>query len=188
MIRALIGAVLGAVAMFVIGFVFFATPLYKLATSGLDDHQAATVQQAMAASMPATGTYFVPNPDTRAQAEMYSRGPIATVHYNMRGFSPVDPGSLVGGFIHMLIVTVLGALALFHLSRSIHSFSEQVRIAGLAIVAAAIFMRLGEPIWFHFDWTHAIYLFVADVVSLGVAALVILKLLPAVRTEAPSVQ
>jgi hypothetical protein len=39
-------------------------------------------------------------------------------------------------------------------------------------------MRLGEPIWFHQDWGHAVYLFIADCVSLIAAGLVILKLLP----------
>lgn len=188
MVRALIGAVLGAVAMFVIGFVFFATPLYKLATAGLDDHQAAAVQQVLAANLPRSGTYFVPDPDTRAQAEMYSRGPVATVHYNMRGFSPVDPGVLGAGFVHMLVVTLLGALALHQLSRGVPHFTEQVKIAGASIIAAAMFMRLGEPIWYHHDWPHAIYLFVADVVALGVAALIILKMLPKAKAVAPAAE
>lgn len=178
MVRAIIGAVLGAIAMFVIGFIFFATPLYKLATASLDDNQAAAVQQAMAANLPHTGTYFVPEAATRAQSVMYGRGPIATVHYNMRGFAAADPGVLAAGFIHMLIVALLAALALYWLSRRVTAFDEQVRIAGTAIIAAAIFMRLGEPIWYHHDWSWAIFNFLADSVSLGVAALIILKMLP----------
>jgi len=185
MIRALTGALLGAVAMFIIGFILFATPLYKIATANLDDQQAAAVQQVMAANLPRTGTYLVPEPDTRAQAEMYSRGPVATVHYNMRGFAPSDPGVLVAGFVHMLIVSLLGTYALYLLSARITPLAEQVKIAGTAIVAAAIFMRLGEPIWYHYDWTRAIYLFIADVISLGVAALIILKLL---ARQAPAVE
>jgi hypothetical protein len=178
MVRALLGAVLGAIVMFILGFVFFATPLYKLASASLDDNRAAAVQQVLAANLPRTGTYFVPEADTRAQAEMYTRGPVATVHYNMRGFSPVDPGVLAAGFIHMLIASLLGAIALYRLSRGIPLFAEQVKVAGLAVVAAALFMRLGEPIWYHHDWAWAIYLFVTDIISLGVAALIILKLLP----------
>ena len=184
MVRAVIGAVLGAVAMFIIGFIFFATPLYKLAAANVDDNQAAAVQQVMAANLPRTGTYFVPEPATRAQSVMYGRGPIATVHYNMRGFAAADPGVLVAGFIHMLIVTLLSGLALYWLSRRITAFDEQVKITGLAIIAAAIFMRLGEPIWYHHDWAWAIYNFIADSVSLGVAALIILKMLPKVNVAA----
>jgi membrane protein YqaA with SNARE-associated domain len=187
MVRALIGAVLGAVAMFVIGFVFFATPLSKLGTASLDDHQAAAIQQVLAANLSRTGTYFVPDPGTRAQSEMYSRGPVATVHYNMNGFSPVDPGALLAGFVHMLIVALLGALALQRMSRYVTALADQAKIAGATILAAAAFMRLGEPIWYHYDWSQAIYLFVADVVSLGAAAFIILQLLPKARVERPTV-
>jgi hypothetical protein len=178
MVRAIIGALLGAIAMFIIGFIFFATPLYKLAAANLDDNQAAAVQQVLAANLVHTGTYFVPEPGTRAQAEMYSRGPVATVHYNMRGFSPADPGVLAEGFIHMLIVALLSALALYWLSRRITAFDEQIKIAGVAIIAAAVFMRLGEPIWYHHDWPWAIYNLISDSISLGAAALIILKMLP----------
>jgi hypothetical protein len=181
MVRAFIGAVLAAIAMFIIGFIFFATPLAKLASASLDDSQAAAVQQSLAANLPRTGTYFVPDADSRAQAEMYSRGPVATVHYNMRGFSPVDPGVLIAGFIHMLIAALIAAAALLLLSRRVTAFDEQCKIAGLAIIAAVLFIRLGEPIWYHHDWPWAIYTFIADSVSLGAAALIILKMLPRVR-------
>jgi hypothetical protein len=184
MVRAVIGAVLGAIAMFIIGFIFFATPLYKLAASNLDDNQAAAVQQVMAANVPRTGTYFVPEPVTSAQSVMYGRGPIATVHYNIRGFAAADPAVLVEGFIHMLIVALFSALALYWLARRITAFDEQIKITGLAIAAAAIFMRLGEPIWYHHDWAWAIYNFIADSISLGVAALIILKMLPKVNGAA----
>src|SRR3954447_22463866 len=107
MIRALIGAVAGAIAMFIIGFIFFATPLSAIGIGRLDDPQAAAVRQALAANIPETGTYYVPDPSTRAQSEMFSRGPVARVAYNMRGFAPNDPASMIGGFVHFLIVSVL---------------------------------------------------------------------------------
>lgn len=176
--RALIGAVVAAVAMFIIGFIFFATPLDKLGAGTLDNSQAAAVQRAMASNLPKTGTYHVPSADTSEQTVMYGQGPIATIHYNTSGFSVADPGAMIGGFIHMLVVTLLMAVGLYTLSRYVPSFSERVRMLMLGTLGATIFMRLGEPIWFHHDWGHAIYLFVADTVSLGVAGLIILKLLP----------
>jgi hypothetical protein len=78
----------------------------------------------------------------------------------------------------LLVVAVLMAMGLYILSRHVASFSERVRLLILGTLGATIFMRLGEPVWFHHDWGHAIYLFVADTVSLGVAGLIILKLLP----------
>ena len=176
--RALVGGIVAAVAMFIIGFIFFATPLYKLGTGTLDNAQAAAVQVALAQNIPETGTYFVPSGDTPEQAVMYGRGPIATVHYNTRGYSVADPAAMVGGFLHMLVVCLLMAVGLYTLSLHIPGFGERVRLLVLGVVGAAVFMRLGEPIWDHQDWGHAIYLFVADSVAMIVAGLVILKLLP----------
>ncbi len=85
---------------------------------------------------------------------------------------------MIGGFLHMLVVGLLMAVGLYTLSLYIPTAGERLRLLVLGVVGAAVFIRLGEPIWFHQDWGHAIYLFVADCVSLIVAGLVILKLLP----------
>ncbi|HJQ15765.1 MAG TPA: hypothetical protein VJ859_02085 [Allosphingosinicella sp.] len=178
MLRALIGAVVAAVAMYIIGFLFFATPLAGLGTGRLDDNQAAAVQQALAANVPATGTYYVPDPATRAQSEMFSRGPVAMIGYDMHGFSASDSSMMIGGFVHMLVVALLLALFLHALSRHVRGFGERLKITGIGIAGAAVLMRLGGPIWDHQDWTYAIYVFVADLAMLAAAAVIILKLLP----------
>jgi hypothetical protein len=183
--RALVGALAAAVAMFIIGFIFFATPLYKIGSSTLDNAGAAAVQQSLAANVPKTGTYFVPSGDTPEQTVMYGRGPIATIHYNTNGYPVADPAVMIGGFIHMLVVALLMAAALGALTRYVPSFGEQVRMLMLAVLAAVAFIRLCEPIWFHQDWGHAIYLFIADLISLAVAGLIILKLLPRMRADTP---
>ena len=176
--RALIGGAVAAVAMFIIGFIFFATPLYKLGSGSLDNVQAAAVQQTLASNIPKTGTYFVPSGDTPEQTVMYGRGPVATIHYNSGGYSIADPGVMIGGFLHMLVVGLLMAVGLYTVSLYIPGFAERVRLLVLGVVGAAVYMRLGDPIWFHQDWGNAIYLFIVDCVSLIVAGLVILKLLP----------
>lgn len=178
MTRALIGAAVAAVVMFILGLIFFATPLSKLGTGTLDNARAAAVQQSLAANLPSTGTYAVPSADTPEQTVMYGRGPIATVHYNSGGYPVADPSTMIVGFVHMLIVSLLMAVGLFTLTRYVADFGEQVRLLALGTIGAVAFTRLGEPIWFHHDWSHAIYLFVADTVTLIAAGLVILKLLP----------
>lgn len=176
--RALIGAVAAAVAMFIIGFIFFATPLNGIGTKSVGDAQAAAVQTALAQNLPATGTYAVPSDATAGQTTLYGRGPIATIHYNSSGFAIGDPATMIGGFIHMLVVCFLLAVALYIVSGYVSSFRERAKLLILGTLGATIFMRLGEPIWFHHDWGNAIYLFIADTVSLIVAGLIILKLLP----------
>ena len=176
--RTAIGAAAAAVVMFILGFIFYATPFQKIAVGSADNAQAAAVQQAMAAHLPGTGTYFVPSADTPEQSIMYSQGPIATIHYNSEGFAMAATNVMVAGFVHMLIVAALMAAGLAMLARYVTSFTEQLKILGLGVLAATVFLRLGAPIWYHQDWTWAIYAFVADSISLGVAGLVILKLLP----------
>ncbi len=119
MARVIIGAVVATIAMFFIGFIFFATPLARLGTASLEDPQAAAVQQAMAANLPRTGTYTVPGVDTRAQTNMYSRGPIATVHYNTGGFAAFDPATLVKGLVLNFLVALLIGAALIGIDRRV---------------------------------------------------------------------
>jgi hypothetical protein len=176
--RALVGGVVAAIAMFILGFIFYATPLYKLGSASLDNAKAAAVQQSLAQNIAKTGTYFVPSGDTPEQTVMYGQGPVATIHYNSGGFSIADPGVMIGGFLHMLVVSLLMAVGLYTLSLHVPGFGERVRLLVLGTIGAAVFMRLGEPLWFHQDWSNAVYLFVADSISLIVAGLVILKLLP----------
>mgnify|MGYP000504074296 CR=1 FL=1 len=187
MARALVGAVAAAVAMFIIGFIFFVTPLQKIAVGSLGDLQAASVQSALAAHLPGTGTYYVPSGDTRAQSEMYARGPVATVHYNIHGFAPASSSAMVMGFVQLLIVALLMAAALYTLSRHVARFADQATVLGLFVVAVVGYLRFGEPIWFHQPWGYAIYMFVAECVSLGVAGFIILKLLlPTSARAAPA--
>lgn len=190
--RAIIGALAAAVAMFILGFIFFASGLQKTVTGSLDDVPAAAVQQVLAANLPETGTYVVPDPEASAnQTVMYGQGPVATIHYNTSGFPAMDSGALLAGFLHMLVVALLIAAGLYLVSRHIAGFGERAKLLVLGVLGAAIYMRLGDPIWNHQGWGHAIYLFVADSVSLIVAGLIILKLLPAavyrgVRDGAPT--
>jgi hypothetical protein len=186
MARALLGAVAAAVAMFILGFIFFATPLQSLAVDKLDDSRAAAVQQALNANVQRTGTYFVPDPGTPQQSVMYGTGGVATVHYNSGGFAASDTTSMIGGFVHMLIVTLLMAAGLYGLSRHAAAFADQVKLLVLGVIGAAAFMRLGEPVWYHHDWGYAIYMFLADSISLIAAGIVILKLLPRDVAAAPA--
>ncbi len=54
-------------------------------------------------------------------------------------------------------------------------FASRAKAAVLFSVAAAAFMRLGEPIFYHHDWAHFIYLFIADALALSVAGLIIAR-------------
>jgi hypothetical protein len=182
--RALLGAAVAAVALFILGFIFHASGLQGIATGTLDNAQAAAVQQSLAANLPETGTFQVPSGGTSEQTVMYGQGPISTIHYNTSGFAIGDPGTLVLGFLHMLVVALLMSAGLGAISRFVTSSGERTRLLVLGVLGATLFIHLREPIWLHHDWTHFLYLFVTDTVSLIVAGLIILKLLPHGAAEA----
>lgn len=86
MFKLALGSFAAAVAMFITGFVFFATPLGMIAYTSADETQTAAVQAALAANLPKTGTYMVPDPSTQSGTTLYGKGPVAMVHYNSSGF------------------------------------------------------------------------------------------------------
>ena len=187
--RVIIGALVAAIAMFIIGFIFFATPLARLGTANLEDAQAAAVQNALAVNIPKTGTYSVPGIDTPAQTNMYSRGPIATVHYNTGGFAATDPTTIVGGLVFNFVIALLIGAALIGIDRRVPDFGSRARVAVIIGVAASAFTHLSEPIYFHHDWPHFIYLFIADGAMLAAAGIIIAWFLPksgAAASDAPT--
>ena len=183
MVRVIIGSAVAAIAMFIVGFIFFGpVGLSRLATVNLDDVQAATVRQTLSANLPRTGTYFVPDPErSPQQTVMYGQGPIATIHYNTDGFAANSSTSLAGGLVFNFIVALLIGLALIGIDRRVPDFASRARVAVIIAVAAAGYTHLGEPIYYHHDWAHFIYLFVADSAALAAAGLVVAWFLPAPR-------
>jgi hypothetical protein len=173
--RVLVGAVAAAFAMFIIGFIFFATPLAKIGSGSIADAQAAAIQQSLSANLPGTGTWHVPSGETPAQTVMYGQGPIATIHYNASGFPTTDAGALVGGLILDFVVALLIGVALLGLRDGLPSFNQRARVVVLFSVAAAAYMHLGQPIWYHHDVPHFVYMFMADAVALAAGGLIIAR-------------
>ena len=173
--RVIIGAAVAAVAMFIIGFIFFATPLSGLHVGSVDNMQAAAVQRVLAANLPETGTYHVPSADTAEQTVMYGQGPIATVHYNTDGFSTADPAAMLGGLALDFIVALLIGAALIGIDRRVPDFASRARLVVIFAVAMSAYNHLGEPLWYHHDWGHFIYLFIADAAALAAGGLIIAR-------------
>lgn len=175
MIKLAIGSFAAAVAMFVTGFIFFATPIGMIAYSSANEVQSAAVQAALAANLPQTGTYMVPDPSTQSGTTLYGQGPVATVFYNSRGFSLSDMSGIGYGFLQELIVCILLAAALSTLDRRIPDFASRAKIVILFSIAASAMINLGNPIWLHHDWSYWTYTFIADSAMLIVAGLVIAR-------------
>lgn len=177
MIRVFVGAVAAAVVMFIIGLLFFGTPLGNIPVGQIDDDGAAAVQQSLAEHMGAEGpaTYVVPGIVGEAQQRLYIDGPIAMVHYNPSGFAVGDANTMLGGFIQLFVTALLLGIALYTVAGHAREFGDRMKILILFALTASVFMHLGNPIWWHQDWTFHGYLFVADLVSFIVGGSIIVR-------------
>jgi hypothetical protein len=175
--RTLVGGVLGGVAMFFVGFIFWGTPLSRLAFSHIEQPQSAAVQQALAdnLTMTGTGTYLVPAMGTAEGDMLYARGPVAMIHFNTSGFPIVDSTSLGIGFLLAIATGLLIALALGGIAGRVTDFMSRARVAILFAFAISLYIEIGQPIFNHFGWGYWVYLWLSDFIGLSVAGLVIAR-------------
>jgi hypothetical protein len=90
----------------------------------------------------------------------------------------MDTKSLVMGLVLNFIVALLIGAALIGIDRRVPDFGSRARVAVIIAVAATTFNHLGEPIYWHHDWPHFIYLFIADSLMLSAAGVILAWFLP----------
>ncbi|MGA9580557.1 MAG: hypothetical protein WBR13_01135 [Allosphingosinicella sp.] len=183
MIRTVIGGLVAGVVIFVIGFIFWATPLAELAYSKADEAQNAAVQASLAQNLTrkdaetgkisGTGTYIIPDPSSPGGNQLYSRGPIATVHYNTGSYSPSDMSGLLPGFIVAIVSGLLIAFGLAAVGG--RAFAGLARLVVCFSLGFTVWEFLGSPIFNHYGWGYWIYAFIAETVALILAGLVVAK-------------
>jgi hypothetical protein len=175
MIRTVIGGLVGGVIIFVMGFIFWATPLGEIPYSKADEAQNAAVQAALAQNLTPSGTgaYIIPAHNSAAGAVLYARGPIATVHFNTKGYSPDDMSMILPGFIVAIVSGLLIAFGLAAVGG--RSFGDLARLVVCFSLGFTVWEFLGSPIFNHYGWGYWIYAFVAESVSLILAGLVIAR-------------
>ena len=189
MVRTVIGGLVGGIILFVVGFIFWATPLGEIPYSKADEAQNAAVQSALAQnlSQSGTGAYIIPAHNSAAGAVLYARGPIATVHFNTKGYSPDDMSMLLPGFITAVVAGLLIAFGLAAVGAGGRSFASVAQLVVCFSLGFTVWEFLGSPIFNHFGWGYWIYAFVAESVSLILAGLVIARwFIPHYRAEAPA--
>jgi hypothetical protein len=175
MVRILIGSLAGGAAMFIVGFILWATPLQYLGFSTATDAQNAAIQLSLAQNLPHTGRYVVPNPLSQIGANGYSKGPVATVDYNVGGFAGGDPASMIGGFVQEVIVSLMIGLSLLAVAGRVTDFPSRAKLAIGLSAAAVLMVTTSDPIWMHADWRYAIYALIADLAMLSASSLVIAR-------------
>ena len=189
--RTLIGGLVAGIILFVVGFIFWATPLSEFAYKTAPDTQGADLQLALNRNLTATGTgtYVIPYPKTAAGASNYSQGPIATVHFNTGRYPPNDMSVILPGFVMALVSGLLISLGLSALGGT-RSFGERARLVISFSVGITLWTILAQPVFNHFGWGYWIYSFVAGTTALVLAGLVVARwFVPhphSARAEAPA--
>lgn len=173
MARLVIGSIIGAVFMFLIGFLAYGTPLMQVGYGSATLEQQLAVQAALKPL--ATGTYAIPDGYTPESAAAYAAGPVAIVKVNGAGFAAMDPMVMVAGYVHMAISAFLLALLLWAVRDRVADTGARLQLVMWASLAAVVFTRLGEPIWFHTDWANALYLAAVEWISLAGAGAILAR-------------
>src|SRR3546814_11901155 len=100
--------------MYLVGFIFWGTPLSALAFNRAESAAGSNLQAALAQALTPSGTgvYVIPDPANAQGTILYGKGPVATVFYNNSGFPVTDAGALVGGLLLCPVVGFVIALML----------------------------------------------------------------------------
>lgn len=177
--RAVLGGLLGGIAMWIVGFIFWGTPLSLLAVTSTGDAASASVQAALAQHLGPTGSgaYPIPWPGTPSGTQMYGQGPVAMVLFNAHGFALPDTAALIGGLILGIVCALLLALALARVTAGT-GFGGRLTIVGLFAVAITAYSQLGQPIFNHAPWGYFVYLWISEIAGWLAAGSVIAWLLP----------
>lgn len=192
MIRTLLGGLVGGVVMFLMGFVFWATPLGEIPYLRASEPNNAALQIALAQTLTQTGTgaYMIPAfTNSAAGTVLYAQGPIAVVHYNTQGFPTEDMSMLLPGFVAAVVSGMLLAFALA--ASGAASFGARARLVVCFALAVTTWTILAQPIFNHFGWGYWVYSFIAESTGLILAGLVIARWFvagpeTAVATQAPA--
>ncbi|NIJ34686.1 hypothetical protein [Sphingomonas oligoaromativorans] len=179
MIRILIGSIVGGLAQFFVGFIFWGLPfLSRIPFTIAPDPQNAAVQTALAQNLTATGTgtYYVPWPDSAAGTVLHGRGPVALIFFNTHGFASMDTGSLVVGLILSIATMLLLGLALHAIAARVLDFPSRARIVVLTGVATVLYFTIAAPVYnYYMPWGYWIYLGLSQLVGWVVGGLILAR-------------
>lgn len=152
--RFLIGVVLGAVAWFVWGFIFWSLLPYAQSVFQTIPNEAAVVQ-VLRANLPDSGPYLIPGGDAmdEAWAERHRQGPLGVLMYHAAGAEPMDSAVMLQGFLHMLGSSLLLAIVLATAGR--RTYAGRFLLCFWIGLFVAIWAEMSNVIWFRFPLSYA---------------------------------
>ena len=68
---------------------------------------------------------------------------------------------------------MLIGLALIGIDGRVRDFGSRARVAAIIGIAGSAFVNLAEPLYYHHDWPHFLYAFIADALMLAAAGVIV---------------
>jgi len=179
MIRIVIGSIVGGIAQFFVGFVFWGIPLLsRIPFSVAPDPQNAAVQTALAQNLTTTGTgtYYIPWPDSAAGSVLHGRGPVALIFFNTNGFAQMSSSALVTGLILSVVTMLLLGVALNIVAARVTDFPSRAKLVVLVAVATVLYFTLTMPVYnYYMPWGYWIYSALSELVGFVAGGLILAR-------------
>jgi hypothetical protein len=156
--KRLLGVVLGAVVLFIWGFVFWGLlPTPASIFQDLTDESA--VSDVLRSNAPASGVYAIPDAslmgrDAAEYGRRHESGPVAMIFIHPAGLPVMPPSMMAAGFLNMLVFVVLMSLLLGMAAPALETYGRRAAFVFLAGVVAVAFIDLGQPVWWRHTWDY----------------------------------
>ncbi len=169
-----IGGLISAIATFMWGFVFWATPISQPSMKHTTSPQNTAIREALKDNLTETGTYFVPDQmhDMEGFMTQHREGPLATIHFQKGGAEAMGAGVMLKGILHMLLVWLFVGW-LLALLPPLDTYAKRFRTVLLFGVASAVWSTLGMPIWYFQPWAYWLMTCVYDLGAWAIAAAIL---------------
>lgn len=179
--RVLIAAILSSIVLFAWGFVYWSYLTLVFAPwKAIPEEHEEHVVSILKASLDADGVYLYPwlasgSMDGATEEEFmrkHSDGPILQIFFRRAGIPPERLWvSLVVGFGHMFVSSLLLATALAFQVNHLRRFSQRLLFVVFLGIFTSWWTHIANVNWFHHPFDYALFFTVYDVTSLSLAGL-----------------
>ncbi|HCR48866.1 MAG TPA: hypothetical protein DIW24_04500 [Bacteroidetes bacterium] len=171
-----LGGFISAIATFMWGFLFWATPISQPAMKHATPEQNTTIREILKQNLSETGTYFIPDQmhDMDGFMHQHREGPLATIHFRREGAEAMGLGVMLQGLFHMMIVWLFVGWVLSQF-RQLDTYTKRLRTVLFFGVASAVWSTLGMPIWYFQPWAYWMMTCVYDVGAWAIAAAILAR-------------
>lgn len=156
MAKLALGTFVAAIAMFMWGFLYWGSGLIDPFTHMTPEAETA-IGETLKTNVTADGVYFIPDSKVGTQEQWFQRmaaGPVAMINFRSGGTAPMST-TMTLGFVHMLVTAILLALLLRLLLPVAPTYLDRLKLVAFVGVIGAVEANLGQPVWWHWPWSHA---------------------------------